>query len=448
MEHIYQNVNFGENWFSYPRLYSEVVKKYNDNSRFVEIGSWKGKSSSYMAVEIANSKKQIDFYCVDTWEGSIEHTKEQKGEDLYKTFIANMKPVEEYYFPIKLKSIDVSKKFRNNSLDFVFVDASHEYKDVKQDLIEWLPKVKDGGILAGHDYADYFPGVIEAVNEVIGKENIIISEDCFIYYKNKLNNFPPINVISIEESIGRRNNIQKYFDQYNLKNINYRIFSRYKEGDCKLTGSKVNKLSFGGIGPITSHLKAIKEWLFTTNDEYAFFCEDDLSLETVKFWNFNWEQFYSNIPKNYGIVQLVVVREPETFYRFGDRFRNRCWCDWSAAGYLITRKFAKKLIENYYPKDTFNLEYVGVDKSHRNDNFLIPTVETVLFTDFGEKDMSVYSFPLFAEDIENCVTTNLDNLKSKINNSPYNFYSYQETIKFWKNIQKHHLDYIFSHVKT
>ena len=71
MNHIYQEEQFGQNWFTYPRLYTEMVTKFPSGSKFVEVGSWKGKSSAYMAVEIANSRKDINFYCVDHWLGSI-----------------------------------------------------------------------------------------------------------------------------------------------------------------------------------------------------------------------------------------------------------------------------------------------------------------------------------------------------------------------------------------
>ena len=71
--------------------------------------------------------------------------------------------------------------FEDNSLDFVFIDASHEYEDVKNDILAWLPKVKRGGILAGHDYyvnQDWFSGVKKAVNEIFS--DFETSEDCFI----------------------------------------------------------------------------------------------------------------------------------------------------------------------------------------------------------------------------------------------------------------------------
>ena len=70
MNHFYEQI---QGWFDFEDLYSDVVKTFPEESHFVEVGSWKGKSASFMAVEIHNSKKQIKFDCVDTWNGSVEH---------------------------------------------------------------------------------------------------------------------------------------------------------------------------------------------------------------------------------------------------------------------------------------------------------------------------------------------------------------------------------------
>jgi predicted O-methyltransferase YrrM len=184
IDHIYQNSEFGENWFTYPNLYSSIVREFPSGSKFIEVGSWKGKSSSYMAVEIANSGKNIEFMCVDTWEGSVEHQGYEDLKNLYDIFKSNMKPVEDYYTAIRAKSLDAVNLFADNSLDFVFIDASHEYEDVKNDILAWYPKVRNGGILAGHDYFDngcVFPGVYKAVNEVF--TDFEVSEQCFIVRK-------------------------------------------------------------------------------------------------------------------------------------------------------------------------------------------------------------------------------------------------------------------------
>ena len=184
MDHIYQQDSFGENWFSYANLYSKIVREHPSGSHFVEVGSCQGKSSAYMGVAIANSKKNIKFDCVDTWLGSTEHIEIMKnaGNDLlYSTFISNMKPLEDYYSAVRMSSVDASKTYKNESLDFVFIDASHEYESVKEDIEAWFPKIKRGGYLAGHDYD--WPGVEKATNESVFVQPFTVSENCWIHLK-------------------------------------------------------------------------------------------------------------------------------------------------------------------------------------------------------------------------------------------------------------------------
>jgi SAM-dependent methyltransferase len=188
MEHFYHNI--GEDWFSYPQLYKSIVDNSQDGAHIVEVGSWKGRSASFMAVEIINSNKNIKFDCVDTWKGSIEHTTYDvvTEEKLYDVFLSNIEPVKHIINPIRMTSIEASKLYEDNSLDFVFIDASHEYEDVKADILAWLPKVKIGGILAGHDY-DTFEGVNKAVDEIFNINDLKISEYCYIYKKQNMEKF-------------------------------------------------------------------------------------------------------------------------------------------------------------------------------------------------------------------------------------------------------------------
>lgn len=170
MEHFYQNI---QGWFDYQKHYTNMVNQAQDGSHFVEVGSWKGKSSSYMAVEIANSGKKIRFDCVDTWGGSREHQPGGSHADrfvvngtLYNHFVENMKPVEGYYNAVKNYSIDAAKEYPDRSLDFVFIDAAHDYENVKADIQAWLPKVKTGGWIGGHDYT-WNEGIRRACNELL-----------------------------------------------------------------------------------------------------------------------------------------------------------------------------------------------------------------------------------------------------------------------------------------
>jgi hypothetical protein len=193
MEHFYQNI--GEDWMDYQGLYSEMVNHFTDNSHFVEIGSWKGRSASYMAVEIYNSRKNIKFDCVDTWCGSVEHLDSNScyfqqelindKDWLYYQFLQNTRPVCDTIIPIRMTSLDAVSLYENRSLDFIFIDASHEYEDVKKDIIAWYPKLKLGGIIAGHDYTSY-DGVKKAVDEILINKNLNIrlENSYWIHKKN------------------------------------------------------------------------------------------------------------------------------------------------------------------------------------------------------------------------------------------------------------------------
>lgn len=187
MNHIYYLPEFGEDWFTYPNLYKSMAKKFASGSKFVEVGSWKGKSSAYLAVEIINSNKNISLDCVDTWMGSNEnaHINDDyvKSNTLYELFIKNTSSLSSVINPIRMDSISASKKYEDNSIDFVFIDANHEYIDVKNDIEAWFSKVKIGGIIAGHDYTGSWKEVIRAVDEFFINKTILTSEGCWIHEK-------------------------------------------------------------------------------------------------------------------------------------------------------------------------------------------------------------------------------------------------------------------------
>lgn len=185
MNHIYNLPEFGENWFTYPILYKSMVEKFPSGSKFVEVGSWKGKSAAYLAVEIINSKKNILLDCIDTWKGSAEHAHDSyiKSNSLYELFIKNISSLSSVINPIRMDSVSASKQYENNSIDFVFIDANHEYTYVKKDIESWFPKVKVGGIIAGHDYRNGWGDVDRAVDEFFKDKTFLKSESCWIYEK-------------------------------------------------------------------------------------------------------------------------------------------------------------------------------------------------------------------------------------------------------------------------
>ena len=186
IKHIHQNVN---GWFTFPTFYSSLVKQAKDDYHFVEVGTWKGKSACYMAVEIINSEKKIKFDCVDTWSGSEEHLDStspfyepllKTADGLYNHFLENIKPVQHVINPIRKPSIEAAQLYPDNSLNCAFIDAAHDYENVCLDIKAWLPKVKKGNVLAGHDFAH--PPIKQALKDTLGIENIInYGEDVWIY---------------------------------------------------------------------------------------------------------------------------------------------------------------------------------------------------------------------------------------------------------------------------
>lgn len=56
---------------------------------------------------------------------------------------------------LKMKSVEASRTFADKSLDFVYVDGHHDFLPVAEDLSYWSPKIRSGGIMAGHDYARF-----------------------------------------------------------------------------------------------------------------------------------------------------------------------------------------------------------------------------------------------------------------------------------------------------
>ena len=80
-------------------------------------------------------------------------------------------------------STEAISNVQDNSLDLVFIDANHDYLFVKQDIELWKKKVKQGGIIAGHDYN--YPGITgvkKAVDEFFG-DRVKLESD-YVWYVN------------------------------------------------------------------------------------------------------------------------------------------------------------------------------------------------------------------------------------------------------------------------
>jgi hypothetical protein len=158
--------DFGEDWFDSPNVYKMLVENCRDDGKIVELGAWKGRSSAFLVVEAYNKSPKIEVHIVDTWGGNPFDGSEDQSTDAYSKFISNMSLLARPYQAYRMTTNEAVGFFKDESLDAVFIDADHSYEAVKMDIKNWMPKVRKGGILAGHDYSSAWSGVIRAVDEI------------------------------------------------------------------------------------------------------------------------------------------------------------------------------------------------------------------------------------------------------------------------------------------
>lgn len=167
MLHFHRSI---QGWGAFHELYAEIIAAAAPGAVLVEIGCWKGKSAAFAGVEIINSKKPIRFFTVDHFKGSTpkHHAMpEVAGGNLEAIARGNLARVSEVVTVLAMSSVEAARTFADASVDFLFVDGTHDYDSVKADLLAWRPKMKAGGIVAGDDAN--WRGVKEAAREVLGE---------------------------------------------------------------------------------------------------------------------------------------------------------------------------------------------------------------------------------------------------------------------------------------
>jgi len=126
------------------QVWDRICRNNASPLRVVEIGSAAGRGSTEIAGRYVKGSGGT-LYCVDPW-----------GGPWYFAFLANIQilDLEHTIVPVRSPSVDAAVLFDDQSLDAVFIDGSHIYPDVLADIDAYLPKIKKGGIMFGHDLHD------------------------------------------------------------------------------------------------------------------------------------------------------------------------------------------------------------------------------------------------------------------------------------------------------
>lgn len=174
-----------DRWHSLTKLFADLDFK---------VGAEIGTERAIFAKRICVSNPQVHLYCIDPWtayKGYREHVSQSKLDDFYQEAADRLSPYNADL--VRKFSVDAARDFADESLDFVYIDGNHRLVDVIQDLHYWVPKVRVGGCISGHDYlrrtnpVRYQCHVVEAVHAytqaymiepwfVLGRKEIIEGE--------------------------------------------------------------------------------------------------------------------------------------------------------------------------------------------------------------------------------------------------------------------------------
>lgn len=174
-------------WFDFDDIYDQAVEEAKDGAGIVEVGVAFGRSIAYLTRKVIDSKKKnvcvygVDPF-VDDWVGhgadahqtwGAEHAEWARGlGGPFNAFCHGMREHAseelERIAILRTYSAHAVHMFEERSLDLVFIDGDHSYEAVQEDIEVWLPCIRPGGVIAGHDYTANFPGVQRAAQEAFG----------------------------------------------------------------------------------------------------------------------------------------------------------------------------------------------------------------------------------------------------------------------------------------
>lgn len=115
-----------------------------------------GRFTTYLT----QNNPDISMICVDLWDAEVETGPEEEGGETYEIF-----PMEHFYQRFlrtieqdglnvtvhRMRTTDAAPLVEDGSLDFVFIDADHTERGVREDIKAWRGKLRKGGLLSGHD---------------------------------------------------------------------------------------------------------------------------------------------------------------------------------------------------------------------------------------------------------------------------------------------------------
>ena len=163
---------------------SDILCERKGTVKMIEIGSYMGESTMLFASTGLFSTIDV----IEPHDGYEKFNEMHNHDwiDVKKEFENNIRNFDMITHHKKF-SYEISNLFKNNSYDFIYIDADHKYESVIKDVELYLPKLKKGGIIGGHDYCPYiWPDVVRAVNETIGEPDSVTWDTSWLKVLNEV----------------------------------------------------------------------------------------------------------------------------------------------------------------------------------------------------------------------------------------------------------------------
>jgi hypothetical protein len=169
-----------DGWFQWRSAQEEAASYFPEGSLFVEVGTYLGRSLCSLVEASERIGKTFTIIGIDTCRGSGPEGPRNKNYheaavtrgrgtfagELHKNILDC--GYGDAIMLIIADSVNASRLFADASLDWVHLDARHDYVSIKNDIESWLPKVKGGGWLSGDDYDNVkWPEVVKAVHDLL-----------------------------------------------------------------------------------------------------------------------------------------------------------------------------------------------------------------------------------------------------------------------------------------
>jgi hypothetical protein len=143
---------------------------------WVELGVWKGRSFFAVAMGLPKGCKlvAVDSFAAEVTSLEFVPTKDWVFDHFQAVLAGVRKLREDLQIEVLRRDTALAGElFADLSVDVVSFDADHSAEGLARDLLAWVPKVKAGGLLCGHDYNPGFPGVMQVVDEYFPRRSIV-----------------------------------------------------------------------------------------------------------------------------------------------------------------------------------------------------------------------------------------------------------------------------------